>query len=125
MTAASNMVIVATLSQIQGGREGTISYFSRALSDLKKKCYSNELELQGIVTAIGHFRQYLIEAPFVIYTDSIFCMNLLLKPMLSPRLHRWALMIQDYQFEVGCKKGKTNMVAVPSQRSQQSIPSPH
>jgi ribonuclease HI len=105
------VAIAATLSQIQGKREVAISYYSRSLTENEKKWHSNELELAAIVNAISHYREYLIGRAFLVYTDNIACVSLLKKPTMSPRLHRWALMVQDYRFSIKHKSGRTNVVA--------------
>ena len=58
--------------------------------------------------ALSRFRPYLIGKKFKVMTDHCSLCWLALKRNLSPRLVRWALCIQDFDFIVIYKSGKTH-----------------
>jgi transposase InsO family protein len=109
-TDASGVSVAAALAQIQEGVEYPIAFFSRSLNETERRWCSAEMEVAAIVAGINHFRQYLLGAKFTIYTDNAACVQILKKPNLSGKLHRWSLMIQDFDFEIYHKEGRLNRV---------------
>ena len=83
ITDACKTGIAAALSQIQDGIEKPIAFYSRALSSGEQNLHSNEQELLAIVSAINHFRQFLIGHQFKLFTDNTGCLEILKKPDLS------------------------------------------
>jgi hypothetical protein len=117
-TDASDVSLAATLAQVQDGMEHPIAFHSRSLNDAEKRRGSAENEVNAIVSGINVFRQYLLGNKFLVYTDNAACIQILKKPNLSPKLHRWALMIQDYDFDIFHKAGKANTVCDALSRIQ-------
>lgn len=77
-----------------------IAYFSKATIDAEKNYHSFELETLAIVRAVERFHVYLQGIPFKIVTD---CNSLILtmkKININPRIARWSLILQNYQFEL-------------------------
>lgn len=105
-TDTSEVSVAAALSQVQGGVEYPIAFFSKSLKDTERR----EMEVAAIVAGINAFRQYLLGTPFTVFTDNASCVQILKKPDLSPKLHRWATMIQDYDFIIQHQEGKRNKV---------------
>lgn len=118
-TDASKISVAAALSQVQEGADHPIAFFSRSLNDAECRWGSSESDLGAIVAGLSHFRQYLIGAKFDIFTDNAACVNILKKPNLSTKLHRWAVMIQDYDFKIHYKEGKLNYVCDALSRVEQ------
>ena len=110
ITDACKTGIAAALSQIQDGIEKPIAFYSRALSSGEQNLHSNEQELLAIVSAINHFRQFLIGHQFKLFTDNTGCLEILKKPDLSGKLRRWALMVGDMEFTLHHRAGKNNHV---------------
>ncbi|GBG84564.1 hypothetical protein CBR_g38846 [Chara braunii] len=93
--------ILAVLTQ-QGtdGREHVIEYASKTLSQAQSNYEACEGECLAVVWGVQHFRLYLYGQKFVLVTDH--------QPLLSLRnntdymgtLGRWAVRLQDYDFDI-------------------------
>ncbi|KAE9299605.1 hypothetical protein PR003_g22951 [Phytophthora rubi] len=83
------------------------------------------------------FRPYLYGRAFTIITDHAVLKWLMTRPNLAGRLHRWSLVLQEYEFQVEYRPGSTNVVAdalsrapakvraaVGRQRGHQTTPGP-
>lgn len=82
-----------------------VYYFSKATSPEEARCHSYELETMAIVYALRRFRSYLYGISFKIITD---CSALSLtfdKKNISPKIARWALELQHYNFRIQHRSG--------------------
>ncbi|OWY97188.1 reverse transcriptase [Phytophthora megakarya] len=70
-----------------------------------------ELEYAAVVWAIKMFRPYLYGRRFTLVTDNSALKWLMTSPNLTGKLHRWALVLQEYEFEVQYRPGSQNVVA--------------
>ncbi|XP_075076546.1 uncharacterized protein LOC142163187 [Nicotiana tabacum] len=68
-------------------------------------------ELLAIVYAFEKFRAYLLGSKVVVYTDHAALRYLMAKKDAKPRLIRWVLLLQEFDFEVKDRKGTQNQVA--------------
>ncbi|RWS22693.1 enzymatic polyprotein endonuclease reverse-like protein, partial [Leptotrombidium deliense] len=103
---ASGEGLGAILLQITNDGAKVIMYASRCLSKHEKNYSISELEALAIVFALQKFRIYLIGRKFKVYSDHCSLCWLTKKQNLSARLARWALVLQDYDFEVIYKSSK-------------------
>ena len=111
-TDASAIAIGAVLSQIQhDDREHPISFYSKILNATERKWDACEQELYAIVTAVKHYKSFLMKNQFEVRTDNATCAYVIKKPDLSPKLSRWAIQLADYDFTVTHKPGQTNTIA--------------
>ena len=92
------------------GRRYTIAFASHLLL-LRERAYSvTERETLSIVWALSRWRVYLLGRPFTVLTDHRACTYLNSCRLLSPRISRWALALQEYDFQVEYVTGAENTV---------------
>jgi hypothetical protein len=110
-TDASNTGIGAVLYQSVNNEEKVIAYSSRSLTTAERKFSATEKECLAVLWTIEKWRPYLEGYHFTIHTD---CSSLLwLHNLKDPqgRLGRWALRLQQYDYNMVHRKGKDNVVA--------------
>lgn len=109
-TDASGYALGAVLSQIQDTVERPIAFASRTLNDVETRYATNEKEALAIIWAVNKFQSYLHGAKFTLVTDH--------KPLTfikssdkNMKILRWRLDLENYDYEVKYKEGKSNVVA--------------
>lgn len=109
-TDASAYGLGAVLTQRYNDREYVICYLSRSLSRAESRYSSTERECLGVLWAIQKLRCYLELSKFYVVTD---CHSLKwLENLKDPegRLGRWALRLQQFDYEVLHRRGKDHIV---------------
>lgn len=110
-TDASDYAIAGALIQIHGDLEVPVCFVSRTLKNTELKYTTTEKEMLSIVYSIGKLKYYLMGNKFIIQTDHSALTFLMRTKFTNNRIYRWALLIQDYDFEIMHIKGKDNIIA--------------
>ncbi len=92
------------LSQIDDtGQEHPVAFYSRKLLEREQRYATVEKECLAIKLGIQAFKVYLLGRKFVVQTDGLHRLK-----ENNPRLSRWSLALQPYNFEVKYRAGKAN-----------------
>lgn len=81
-------------------------YFSRHCNDYEAKYHSYELEVLAIVETLERFRIYLVGKFFRVVTDCAAVTTTKLSKPLLPRIARWWLRLQEFDFELVHRPGQ-------------------
>jgi len=108
-TDASGTGLGAVLSQEnEKGGETVIAYASRSLTPAEKNYPITDQECLAIVWGIQHFHKYLTLKSFTVITDHSALKSLQKVENPTGRRARWIMKLQQYNFEVVHRAGKSN-----------------
>lgn len=107
---ASNRGTGAVLIQQINGIEKPVAYTSRKLSDRESNFSTSERELLSVIHAVEQFRPYIEGTHFKVITDHSALQWLHKTKDPHGRLARWAMRLQQFDYEVIFRKGKDNIV---------------
>jgi hypothetical protein len=111
-TDASLKGLGAVLLQMQGKQKKVIAYASRGLKESERNYPVMKLEMLALVWAVTQkFRDYLIGASFVAYTDNNPLSYMMTTAKLGAMEQRWAGELASFDFSIKYKPGKSNVVA--------------
>lgn len=82
-----------------------IAYFSRKTSIEEQNYHAYELETLAVIASLQRFRVYLIGVKFTLVTDCSALRSTFSKRDLIPRIARWWIAIQEFDFEIKYKPG--------------------
>ena len=103
---ASSTGIGFTLAQIQNGKEVVIAYNGRGLNQAEQNYSTTEREALALVEGIKKFQPYLHNHKFTVVTDHSSLRWLMNVKDASGRLARWALLLQQYDFNIVHRPGR-------------------
>ena len=109
---ASSTGIGFTLAQVQNAKEAVIAYNGRGLNQAERNYSTTEREALALVEGIKKFQPYLQNRKFTVVTDHSSLRWLMNVKDASGRLARWALLLQQYDFEIVHRPGKIHGNAV-------------
>lgn len=117
-TDASDKALGAVLSQQFNDGERPITFISRTLSRTEENYATNEKEMLGVVWSLSTLRNFLYGAKIKIYTDHLPLTFTLSPKNNNAKLKRWKAYIEEHDYEMKYKPGKSNVVADALSRIQ-------
>lgn len=117
-TDSSDFGMGIVLSQLNDNQEEhPVLYLSKKFSNTEKKYGTTEKECASIIFAIKKLHYYLDGQKFTVITDHNPLVWLRSNASSNPRLMRWALALQPYEFKIIHRSGKDNKNADALSRS--------
>lgn len=105
-TDASSTGYGAVLLQIhKDSSKRVVAYYSQVTQGAEPRYHSYELETLAVVKSLKHFRHYLVGTPFTVVTDCNALKATQSKKDLLPRIARWWMYLQDFDFNIQYRKG--------------------
>ena len=105
---ASQTGIGLTLGQIVDGKEVVIAYAGRDFNRAERNYSATEREALAVIDGVKRFQPYLYGRKFTIHTDHSALKWLMSMQDPTGRLARWSLLIQQFDFDIVHRPGKTN-----------------
>lgn len=109
-TDASGFGLGAVLSQTYPEGERVIAFLSRSLNKHERNYATTERECLAVVWALDKLRPYLEGSRFTVITDHYSLLWLTNMTDPTGKLCRWALKIQQYDYDIIHRKGKDHLV---------------
>ncbi|RVW62959.1 Retrovirus-related Pol polyprotein from transposon 297 [Vitis vinifera] len=110
---ASDFAIGVVLDQREDGKPYVIYYASKTLNEAQRNYTTTEKELLAVVFALDKFRAYLVGSFIIVFTDHSALKYLLTKQDAKARLIRWILLLQEFDLQIGDKKGVESVEKTP------------
>ena len=108
-TDASDYGIGAHLFQIVNGKPRPVAFMSKSLTNAEANWSTIEKECYAIIFSLKKFEYLIRDIKFKIRTDhkNLTYMN----ESLCPKVRRWKLLIQEYDFDIEYIPGPQNIIA--------------
>ena len=107
-TDASQSALGYILGQVVDGKEHVIAYGGRELSLQETRYSTTEREALAVIDGIKRYQPYLFGRKFFVHTDHGSLSWLMKVKDPTGRLARWALQLQQYDFDVLHRPGSSN-----------------
>ena len=104
-TDASKVGTGAVLSQVQGGQEKVIAYYSKMMTPEERNYCVTRQEMVAIIKAIKHFRPHLYGKKFLVRTDHASLSWLMRVKQPTGQLARWLETLSEYDFTLQHRRG--------------------
>lgn len=117
-TDASNYAIGAVLSQGEIGRDKPIHFASRTLNKSEENFSATEKEMLAIYWALKVFRNYIYGQKFTVITDHQPITFSLSSKNTNAKLKRWKSFLEEHDYQIIYRPGRTNVVADALSRVQ-------
>ena len=104
-TDASSHGFRTIILQNHDGNKRAVVYFSKATSDAESRYHAYELETLAAVYALKKFRHYFVGITFKLVTDCNSLKSAQYKRDLIPRISRWWVYLQDFDFIIEHRPG--------------------
>ena len=121
---ASPVGLGAILSNMDSqGNVHNVAYASRSLSIVEQKYSQTEREALPVVWACERFHLYLVGTRFTVITDNK-ALEIIYSAKSKPpaRIERWALRLQQYDFQIKHRPGTGNPADVLSRQPSEKSP---
>ena len=116
--SADNNAIGGVLSQMQENRERVISYAARRLNHTQSQYSATKGELCALLIMMQIWADFLIHHRFVVRTDHSALIWIRSFKHPTGALARWQQLLEQYDFTVEHRPGKTNLVADALSRAE-------
>jgi len=105
-TDASDVALGAVLSQNLDGVERPIAFFSRVMNQTQRNYCTTRRELLAVISALQHFRHYLLGAKVILRTDhhSLKWLKTFKRP--EGILARWVETLAEFDVEIEHRPGR-------------------
>ncbi|CAM9901154.1 unnamed protein product, partial [Sphacelaria rigidula] len=107
---ASEFAAGVALAQEADEREWIIEYASHRWSRADEKRSASEREVVVVLWSVERFRSYLWGREFTLVTDSSALTWLFRSQNLSPKFHRWALRLMEYDMVLKWRAGREHQL---------------
>ena len=110
-TDASNYGAAGILMQQINGKYHVIAAISKTFNAVQSRWSATEREAFAVTWAIGKLNHFLIDKPFVVFTDHKSLQYIDRKEFGNPKIANWQHRLSRYQFTVQYLEGKSNIFA--------------
>ena len=103
----------ALVQRDDNGRLQPVQFCSKIFDQTQRNWHVSEQEIYSVIYAVEKWRNYLIPRKFIVRTDHKNLEELFnrAKNFRAGKLYRWAVRLQDYEFEARWIQGKKNHMA--------------